>query len=145
MKTEQIVKRNTIKSLHQTLVEAQHGLRAVPGLLRQVLADDMWQKFDVELNREVIKDYEPKDFADFISRGPPFGVGSSLEMVKRICQDDKDVRDMIDREVNLMELKEKLPSDHAAYYATRDIPPGPIEVKEEPVPIVYTDKPTRSN
>lgn len=97
---EAIRKARTIQRLSVSLREGGHGLNAVPGLLRQILTEKMWVKFDVEIGGDIIeKDHCPEDFAQFVTDDPPYGLGSSIDMLIRICAGHVDVIDLIDNEV----------------------------------------------
>lgn len=92
-------KRQTIDSLQRSLNEGEHGLNAVPGLMRQILQDRMWVSFPVDLGGELDPEYMPGTFNNFVVSQPPRGLGSTVDLLKRICHEDKDVLDMIDREI----------------------------------------------
>ncbi len=92
-------KRQTIDSLQRSLNEGEHGLNAVPGLMRQILQDRMWVSFPVALGGELDPEYMPGTFNNFVVSQPPRGLGSTVDLLKRICHEDKDVLDMIDREI----------------------------------------------
>lgn len=83
---------NMVDALGAALRDSDHGLNAVPGLLKSVLKDDAWQEFITQLGEVVT----PKSFTEFVETPPLKGLGSDIELVKRIIQDDPEVLKMLD-------------------------------------------------
>lgn len=82
-----------ISSLGSALRDGEHGLHTVPGLLKRVLADGSWREFVTERGEHV----EYERFAEFVATPPLKGIGSSVDLVRRIVADDKEALDLLDQ------------------------------------------------
>ena len=79
---------NLVESLGGALRDGGHALGAVPGLLKQVLAEEGWREFVTQRGEHV----EHQRFEDFISMPPLKGLGASIELVERVLgTDDPDL------------------------------------------------------
>lgn len=84
-----------------TLVEAlssslEHGgtaLGTVPKALRRLLEEEAWREFTTSRGEHVA--YER--FADFVTTPPLKGLGSDIDLVRRIVADDKGTFDLLDQ------------------------------------------------
>lgn len=87
------VKENTtiIKHTCRAFADGTGSLDNFPGLLRRVLTENMWREF-LHPNGEVIR-YER--FADFVTAGPPVGIGTTVEKVKAVIHDDNELVVMV--------------------------------------------------
>jgi hypothetical protein len=84
---------NLVESLGSALRSSEHGLSAVPGLLRQVLADESWREFVTQLGDHVTHER----FTDFVETPPLEGLGSDVDMVRRVVADDPELLDLLDQ------------------------------------------------
>jgi len=91
------VKENTtiIKHTCRAFADGTGSLDNFPGLLRRVLTENMWREF-LHPNGEVIR-YER--FTDFVTAGPPAGVGTTVGMVRKVVSDDLELLDLLDQAV----------------------------------------------
>jgi hypothetical protein len=85
-----------INGLLIAMHDGEAGLSLVPAIIRRVIEENMWQHFVVESTREDVKH---KRFIDFIMANPLRGLGTDEKMLKRICADETEVLDLIDRVV----------------------------------------------
>lgn len=69
-----------VESLGSALRSGNHGLQTVPGLLKQVLAEESWRDFVTKRGEHVTHDR----FADFVATPPLKGLGASMETIMRI-------------------------------------------------------------
>lgn len=84
-----------VDSLGSALREGEHGLTAVPMLLRRVLEEEGWREFRTKRGDLVRHDR----FERFVETPPLKGLGASVELIRRIVADKDhwDVLDMVDR------------------------------------------------
>jgi hypothetical protein len=71
---------NLVESLGGALRDGGHALSAVPGLLKQVLAEEGWREFVTQRGERV----EHQRFEDFITVPPLKGLGATVELVERV-------------------------------------------------------------
>jgi hypothetical protein len=69
-------------------LSSQVSLSAVPGLLKQVIKNEMWRK---RIVRQTKKEIEYKRFADFIKDYPPEGLGTNFNTLMSICRFENDI------------------------------------------------------
>jgi len=74
----------TIESLSSSLRSGAAALRNVPGLLRQVLEDDLWRDFTTGRGEHVTHD----TWESFVTTLPLKGLGSTVAIVDRIVGND---------------------------------------------------------
>jgi hypothetical protein len=77
--------------LRDALAEGVAGLGDVPMLLKRIIDEDRWQ------HRKIKTGAEPDfvRFEDFVKTPPLEGLGADIEMLRRMCRDDKVALDMI--------------------------------------------------
>ena len=85
---------HTVALLTSSVRRGSSGLHSVPGLVKQIIREDMWQKRVIEATGELV---ECKTFAEFVTSPPPKGVGTDVETLKRLCHEDMEALDLIDR------------------------------------------------
>jgi hypothetical protein len=71
---------NLVDALGGALRDGGHALGAVPGLLKQVLAEDGWREFVTQRGEHV----EHERFEDFVTMPPLKGLGATAELVERV-------------------------------------------------------------
>lgn len=84
-----------------TLVEAlssslEHGgtaLGTVPKAVARVLQEGAWREFVTSRGEHVVH----QRFADFVTTPPLKGLGSNIELVRRIVADDAETTDLLDQ------------------------------------------------
>lgn len=69
-------------------LRSQVSLSAVPGLLKQVIKNDMWRK---RIVRQTKKAIEYNRFADFVKDYPPDGLGSNMNVLMSLCRFHEDI------------------------------------------------------
>jgi hypothetical protein len=84
-----------VEMLGSALRDGGHALDAVPGLLKQLLAEKGWRKFETQRGER--KDYER--FADFAAAPPLAGLGASVSTVRKLLVDDGEALDLLDEEL----------------------------------------------
>lgn len=83
-----------VSSLSDAIARGEIG-RLVPGLLKRVCNEGAWRKRIVAATKEVV---EFGDFASFVGSARPDGLGIDLDTLRKLCRDDPEARDIIDRE-----------------------------------------------
>lgn len=82
-----------VDCLGSALRSGEHGLSTVPGLLKRVLAEGAWREFET-LRGELI---HHERFADFVTLAPLKGLGASVDLVRRVIEDDAEAVDLLDQ------------------------------------------------
>lgn len=81
-----------VKRLYFRLREHRNDQITVPSLVRQIVENDMWRKFFVEVTAQVV---EYDSFYEFLTRPAPEGLGSTYRTLSILCQDDIEVQGML--------------------------------------------------
>lgn len=84
-----------VDCLGSAIYHGEAELGDVPGLLKRVIEEGFWRRRVLRKTGQIV---EFSRFLDFVREGPPEGLGTTLKTLQRICQDDKAVLDMLDRE-----------------------------------------------
>lgn len=84
---------NLVEALGSSLRSGDHGLKAVPGLVKRVLVEEAWRSFVTQ--RGELVEYDR--FEEFVSTPPLKGLGASLGLVKSIIRDDPVALDLLDQ------------------------------------------------
>lgn len=84
-----------VDCLGSAIYHGEAELGDVPGLLKRVIEEGFWRRRVMRKTGQIV---EFARFLDFVREGPPEGLGTTLKTLQRICQDDKVVLDMLDRE-----------------------------------------------
>lgn len=100
---------HTVALLTSSVRRGSSGLHSVPGLVKQIIREDMWQKRVIEATGELV---ECKTFAEFVTSPPPKGVGTDVETLKRLCHEDMEALDLIDQATTNDEGGDKRSSDY---------------------------------
>ena len=69
------------------------NLETVPGLLKRLLAEDMWRCFNAPRHGVVTYD----SFAEFLNTHPPAGIGVDVEVVRNLLRNDVAATDLLDQ------------------------------------------------
>lgn len=80
------------RALYRSIRDGQ-AIENIPGLLKQIIQEEMWKNLVVEATGEVV---EFGSFDEFVKTAPPEGLGASLDTVKRLCRDDNEAMALID-------------------------------------------------
>ena len=84
---------NLVEALGSSLRSGDHGLKAVPGLVKRVLAEDAWRSFVTQ--RGELVEYE--QFEEFVATPPLKGLGATLDLVRTLVRDDPVALDLFDQ------------------------------------------------
>lgn len=84
---------NLVESLGSALRSSEHGLGTVPGLLRQILTDESWREFVTQLGDHVTHER----FIDFVETPPLKGLGSDIDLIRRVAAGDAELLDLLDQ------------------------------------------------
>lgn len=84
-----------VDSLAGAISDGAHGLTLVPGLLKRVCNESCWRRRYVDVIKQHV---EFDSFSAFVEGHPPEGLGVDLTMLRKICRDDVEALDIIDRE-----------------------------------------------
>lgn len=84
---------NLVEALGSSLRSGDHGLKAVPGLVKRVLSEEAWRSFVTQ--RGELVEYER--FEEFVATPPLKGLGASLDLVRTLVRDDPVALDLFDQ------------------------------------------------
>jgi hypothetical protein len=87
-----------VSELRDSIRDGAAGLSDVPGLLKCILKDGRWKRRTIKTG-EVI---EFDRFEEFVATPPLEGLGTDLKLIKRICGDDPEAIDLLDRALKRM-------------------------------------------
>ncbi len=82
-----------VDSLSSALRRGGSALGSVPGLLKQILADEGWREFITQRDELV----RHERFEDFVTAAPLRGLGADLDLVRRIVSRDAEAEDLLTR------------------------------------------------
>lgn len=82
-----------VDALSSALDRGGHGIAHAPALLRQVLEDESWREFET-LRGEMVRH---ERFTEFVVTPPLKGLGTSVDLVKRVVADDAVALDLLDQ------------------------------------------------
>jgi hypothetical protein len=85
---ENLQQNDTYVSELAEALRSQVSLSAVPGLLKQVIKNDMWRR---RIVRQTKKAIEYNRFADFVKDYPPDGLGSNMNVLMSLCRFHEDI------------------------------------------------------
>lgn len=88
---------NLVEALGSSLRSGDHGLKAVPGLVKRVLAEEAWRSFVTQ--RGELVEYE--HFEEFVVTPPLKGLGASVALVRTLVQGDAVALDLFDKTVQV--------------------------------------------
>lgn len=83
-----------VSQLRSAINEGAAGLSDVPALLRRVIEEDRWRERQTKMGVARFRYFE-----EFVSTPPLDGLGASIDILKRLCEDDKDALDLIDQAI----------------------------------------------
>lgn len=69
------------------------AIENIPGLVKRVIENQCWQCLLIEETGEV---KEFSSFVEYVTTSPPEGLGTDIETLWRLCQDDIEAQAMID-------------------------------------------------
>ena len=84
---------NLVEALGSSLRSGDHGLKAVPGLVKRVLAEEAWRSFVTQRGELVEYDH----FEEFVATPPLKGLGASADLVRSLVRDDPIALDLFDQ------------------------------------------------
>ena len=85
-----------VSNLQMALNEGEHGLSAVPGHIKKIIREDMWQDRIVQATGERA---QFDQFSDFMNAPPPKGLGVDVDMLRRMCHEDDEALRLLREEV----------------------------------------------
>lgn len=86
----EFVKQETVQSLAQAVRRGGHTLSSVPGLLRRIIEENMWQR-----RQFGEQEIELAEFRAFVEREYPEGLGTTIETLEALCQHEPDLMDYL--------------------------------------------------
>ena len=81
-------------SIERSLRDGEHGLKALPRLIKAAIKENAWHEYYSDTLRQVV---QHETFESFITEEPPDGLGSTIEQIKDLCRSDTQTLDLIDK------------------------------------------------
>lgn len=99
MRKETLIRNGTkVELLSRSIQVGIDALDQLPGLIRQIIEEQMWQQ---HWHQETGRVSYFGSFAEFVETSPPEGLGTTVPTLIRLCANDPLVVDLIDRTVEL--------------------------------------------
>jgi hypothetical protein len=83
-----------VSALSGSLREGKTSLAQAPKLLKKILKEGRWKKRVITQTGQSI---EFERFEDFVTAEPLEGLGLTIDMIRRICGDDVEALDLLDK------------------------------------------------
>lgn len=83
-----------VQVLRRAVKDGGNGLSEVPGFLKKVLREGRWKSRVIEQSG---RPAEFDSFEEFVTTPPLLGMGTTVDMLRRICADDPEAIDLLDR------------------------------------------------
>jgi hypothetical protein len=93
---QQIHNGHVVTGLMEALLDGERSLSNIPLLVKRIIKDEMWREFYVDRTKQTVT-HAPSAFVSFVIAQPMEGLGTNIEMLKRICAEDKEALDLIDQ------------------------------------------------
>ena len=84
-----------IEAFYDACRSGEGGLKSVPGLLLRIINEGLWRKRRIKQTKEIV---EFDKFEDFITGMPPEGLGENPEILKKLCRDNDEAIEALQRE-----------------------------------------------
>lgn len=85
-----------VAALGSAVARGDASLGNVPGLLRRVLEEQLWQRFEVPGIGIVEYESTPDGFRKFVTTNPVQGLGASIKVIRKMIADDETALDAFD-------------------------------------------------
>src|SRR5215471_12823331 len=82
-----VIRDQITEALYRSLRGGEHGLKAVPGLIRRAIEQEVWTERKVHQMRNKIAKFS--SFHEYIKAPPPEGLGATLDLCERMIGDDE--------------------------------------------------------
>jgi hypothetical protein len=108
---------DAVRSLIRFVSRGEYGLKEVPPLIKEVIREGYWREREEPFTR----------FVDFVEHPPTAGLGADIPTIKRLCGDDVEALDLIDKAtenptgVHIINTTEGRPEGTSAQQALRKL------------------------
>lgn len=82
-----------VRNLRLFMASGVRSGQEVPDIVKDICRNGRWRE---RLDEQTRERHECKTFEEFVTTEPLRGLGSSVDVLKRLCRDDKEARDAID-------------------------------------------------
>jgi hypothetical protein len=94
MRKETLVRNGKkVEMLSRSIREGAASLDSIPGLIRQIIEEQMWREY---LNEDTGEVFTFESFKEFVETDAPEGLGTTIPILIRLCADNPLVVDLID-------------------------------------------------
>ncbi len=87
-----VLAQEIIHALAEAVLRGGHSLQSVPGLLRRLIDEGLWQERNI--NGELVH-FDKKEFRAFVEAKYPVGLSTTLETLEALCGHEPKVLDFI--------------------------------------------------
>lgn len=94
METNTLYNGTVFRALTRNLADGESSLDEVPGLLKRMITENMWQEYTVPESGKLVT-FER--FEEFVTTPPLEGLGTTMEVLRALCQRHEDVLVLLDR------------------------------------------------
>lgn len=94
--SELIYNYEVTSQLGQAITGGERGLSSVPGLLKKVIKENLWQERYIRQTKQPVKFAR---FAEFVTTPPLEGLGADIKTLRRLCADDPEALDELEQAV----------------------------------------------
>ncbi|MEU1434004.1 hypothetical protein ABZ438_07885 [Streptomyces sp. NPDC005786] len=108
---------NLVEALGSSLRSGDHGLKAVPGLVKRVLVEDAWRSFVTQ--RGELVEYER--FEEFMVTPPLRGLGASTDLVRTLVKSDPVALDLFDQATQVTNGGDRRSKDFSVYNINTEV------------------------
>ncbi|MFF5056160.1 hypothetical protein ACFY1S_23560 [Micromonospora sp. NPDC000663] len=84
---------HVVEALGSALRQGEHAIGTVPALVKRVLTEESWREFVTQRGDHVLHDR----FVDFVVTPPLAGLGTTIDLIRRVISADVEALDMLDR------------------------------------------------
>lgn len=92
--TKDLLAQEVIHALAEAVQRGGRSLSSVPGLLRRLIDEGLWQERNI--NNELVK-FNKNEFRSFVEADYPVGLSTTLETLEALCGHEPKVMDFIAR------------------------------------------------
>ncbi len=83
-----LAKGEVVRDLSRAISDERYGLSGTRNLVRVIMRERAWERFIVPETGEVVEYDGPRAFERFVATPPLEGLGSDVDTLRRLCEDD---------------------------------------------------------
>ena len=95
MPNQMLINDGAVENLREAIGDGKAGLSMVPMIIKRVIREEMWKRRSIKRLHGTEATFAR--FEDFVVTAPLEGLGSTVEQLRKLCHEDPEARDLIDR------------------------------------------------